>query len=218
MSYHYLDAAHLGSSKAGATITATVTDSAGTPLSSQPTRTVVNLGGGVFGIDITDMPSSQYGWILLKEGATVLAALAVAPLASIDPALAFDGSTPIAADVRQWKSAVVPDPHVAGVPIVDLSYINGDPIVDHDATVASAVSATEFTLTWSSNDFVPGEDYLADPPRYVLNLETGDTGEIEANTATVAGESTITLRAAHPLRAAPTVGDRLTIEGVRPVV
>lgn len=82
MSYAYIGASSLGSSKASSTITASVVDLTGTPLGSQPTGTVVNLGGGAFGVSIPAMPSGQSGWVLLQEAGTTLAALIVSPIES----------------------------------------------------------------------------------------------------------------------------------------
>lgn len=79
MSYPYIGAVALGASKASSTITASVVDLTGAALGVQPTRTVINLGGGAFGLSVPDMPDGQTGWVLLQESGTTLAVLGVNP-------------------------------------------------------------------------------------------------------------------------------------------
>jgi hypothetical protein len=101
MAYAYYGSTNLGSTYAAATITATVVDATGAALGTQPTRTVVSLGGGCFGVAIANMPAGHVGWVVLKEGSVVLDVLPVSPaevevmnanLVSVDGLATADGS------------------------------------------------------------------------------------------------------------------------------
>jgi hypothetical protein len=159
MAYAYFGSVNLGSLHAAATIAATVVDATGAALGTQPTRTVVDLGGGCFGISIPAMPAGHTGWIVLQEGATVLDVLPVSPAevetASVVWAGAPPGASPADIAAAVWAGAP------PGTPLADIAAAvwagapPGTPLADIAAAVWAAADKAGYTLAPTGLDAIP---------------------------------------------------------------
>lgn len=77
MAYTYVSGVNIGT--AGLTLTASVVDTAGSAIGSQPAYTVVDLGSGWYGYQTAAMPDGHTGWVKLLNGAVIEGVLPVAP-------------------------------------------------------------------------------------------------------------------------------------------
>lgn len=130
--------------KTGVTPTVTISKNGGTYAS--PLGTVSEIGNGLYKVAGNAIDSGTLGPLALHATAAGADPVDVVFLVvAYDPLTANLGLSNVSADVAQWAGAAVATPNTAGVPRVDIAFVDGETAKTYDG-IAQAGTATAITL------------------------------------------------------------------------